>query len=84
MEEKLDDPRGQASEGFKSVTRILMATGDENLAIENAKLIIDDQQFNYLDELIPNDDDQWIIQFDMKLCLNNNVMWVINKKLIMN
>lgn len=58
MEEKLDDPRGQAAEGFKSVTRILMATGDENLSIDNAKLIIDDQQFNYLDELIPNDEDQ--------------------------
>jgi len=46
MEEKLDDPRGQAAEGFKSVTRILMATGDENLTVENAKLLIDEEKFN--------------------------------------
>ena len=46
MEEKLEDPIGQASEGFKTITRILMATGDENLVCEQASLIIDDEKFN--------------------------------------
>jgi len=58
MEEKLEDQKGKAAEGFKTVTRILMATGDENLAVDHAQLLVDNEKFNFLEELIPNDDEQ--------------------------
>jgi len=51
MEDKLEDQTGQASEGFKTITRILMATGDENLVCEKACLLIDDEKFNCFEDL---------------------------------
>lgn len=51
MEDKLEDQMGQASEGFKTVTRILMATGDENLVVEKAALMIDDEKFNCFEDI---------------------------------
>lgn len=51
MEDKLEDQTGQASEGFKTITRILMATGDENLVVEKACLLIDDEKFNCFEDL---------------------------------